>query len=283
MWKLVSGLVLALVAIGGCKQGKSLLDPALDPAAAPPPTKADPAHAPAPTAFEDRLARVERRLDRVVALLEQNLPPQAPSTAQLYAMPIDPIDPVIGPPDAKVTIAFVFELPCPACAQLDGVLDQLAAKYPKDVRVVGKYLPVHGTPSVMPGLVLCAAAKQGKYAAVKSALWRAITTPAFDAKQVAATAGADARQLEADLVACQQWLTKSQSTLRTLGTTATPAIFVNGRFAEGALTLPIVESMIGEAMTKATEAIASGVPQAEYYQREIVGKGARTVKSRFDD
>lgn len=282
MWKLVSGLVLAIAATGACKQSKSLLDPALEPPA-PQPTTVGAVPVPDTSAFETRLARVERRLDRVIGLLEQNLPPQAPTAAQVYAVPVDPIDPTIGPADAKVTVAFVFELPCPACQTLDGVLDQLAAKYPKDVRVVGKYLPVHGTPSVMPGLVLCAAAKQGKYAAVKAALWRASATPAFDAKQVAATAGADAKQLEADLVACQQWLTKSQATLRTLGTTAAPAIFVNGRFAEGALTLPIVESMIGEAMAKADQAIAGGVPQAEYYQREIVGKGASTVKSRFDD
>lgn len=281
MWKLVPGLALAITALGACKQSKSRLDPVLEA----PATVRDAGPAPASdgNAFELRLARVERRLDRVIALLEQSLPPQAPAAEEVYAVPVDPIDPVIGPADAKVTIAFVFELPCPACQTLDGTLDQLAAKYPADVRVVGKYLPVHGTPSVMPGLVLCAAAKQGKYAPVKAALWRAAATPSFDAKQVAATAGADAKQLEADLVACQPWLTRSQTTLRTLGTTAPPAIFVNGRFAEGALTLPIVEAMVVEAIAKADQAIAAGVPRAAYYQQEILAKGASTVKSRFDD
>ena len=53
---------------------------------------------------DDRLARVERRLDKVIATLDQALGPPEPDPAATYAVPINEQDPIEGPRDAKVTI-----------------------------------------------------------------------------------------------------------------------------------------------------------------------------------
>lgn len=278
MWK----RLLALVVVAACNDAASRLDGigASTPAPAPAPAPAS-----APPALEDRLARVERRLDRVITLLEQTLPPSAPSAndSDVHAVPVDPIDPVLGPADAKVTIIEVLEIPCARCQALSKLLDDVRAKYPADVRVVAKYLPVRGTPSVMPGLVACAAARQGKYAVAKRALWQAAGLDDEAVQGLAVAAGLERAALEGDLVACQAWLTKSQATLRAFGVTAPPAVFVNGRYAEGALTQPTLDAMVRTALDEATAAIAGGVPAAAYYERAILARGARRARSRFDD
>lgn len=89
-------------------------------------------------------------------------------------MRVDPIDPFEGPADAKVTIIEAFEYKCPYCAFVKPTVDQIVAKYPKDVRVVAKYVLIHGASAVPPAMAACAAAKQGKYAAMNSALWTSI-------------------------------------------------------------------------------------------------------------
>jgi len=245
----------------------------------------------------DRLARVERRLDKVIEILEQALPPAEPDKDKTYAAAISPIDPTEGPADAKVTIVEVFEFLCPYCYMVDPTLEQLRAKYPKDVRIVGKYIVIHGQPALPPGMIACAAAKQGKYNAVKEALWSTIfkmdgNRPnvqqdqlAMDnLKKIAVGAGLDAGKLDAELASgdCQKWLQESQSSLRPLGINATPSFFVNGRYTS-ALPYEGFEALVKEEIAKADKRIADGVAQADYYEKEIVGKGLTKVKGRFED
>jgi predicted DsbA family dithiol-disulfide isomerase len=231
----------------------------------------------------DRLARVERRLEKVIEILEQALPPAEPDKDKTYAAPISAIDPTEGPADAKVTIVEAFEFLCPYCYIVNPTLEQLRAKFPKDVRIVGKYMVIHGQPALPPAMIACAAAKQGKYNQVKEALWSTIfkmdnnrpsvqqdQLPIDNLKKVAVAAGLDAAKLDAELASgdCQKWLQDSQTSLRPLGVNATPSFF---------------EEMVKAEIAKADKAIADGVAQADYYEKEIVGKGLKKVKGRFED
>jgi protein-disulfide isomerase len=291
MFKLA--LCVCIVAAAACTKNDSRLD-GVPPASAE--AEAPGAAPPAPTgSVESRLTRVERRLDKVIAILERALPPDGPDPTAVYAVPVSPLDPVEGPADAKVTIIEAFEFLCPYCYMVNPTLEKILEKYPKDVRIVAKYLPIHGEPAVQAAQVACAANKQGKYRQVKAALWEGLfkmdgNRPSMKQenanpgamKQIASGAGADAAKLEADLEGCKAWVAESTQTLRPLGVNGTPSFFINGRFLQ-ALEFGQFDALIKEELAKADKAIADGTPQGQYYERQIVGKGEKKAKGRFED
>jgi protein-disulfide isomerase len=244
---------------------------------------------------EDRLARVERKLQRVATELDRALGPAKPDPSTVYSVPISADDPVEGPADAKVTIVEAFEFLCPYCAMVNPTIDKIMQTYPKDVRIAYKYIVIHGQPAIAAAQIACAAHKQGKFTPVKAALWAGLfqieegrpklqeQNANVDAmKKLAVSAGADAAKLDADLAGCNGWLQSSSNTLRPLAVNSTPSFFVNGRFIQ-TLDFAEFDAIIKEELAKADKAIADGVPQAEYYAREIVAKGAKQTKGRFED
>lgn len=293
MSKLALWVCIAAAAVGCQKQGSPL-----DKVAASAEEGAGAAPAPSTGgggSVEQRLARAERKLDKVAAVLDQALGPAKPDSKTVFSVPVSPDDPVEGPADAKVTIIEAFEFLCPYCFMVNPTIDKIMQTYPKDVRVAYKYIVIHGQPAATAAQIACAAHKQGKFTPVKSALWSSLfklengrpsvqqdnsNTDAM--KKVAIDAGLDAAKLEADMQACTSWLQSSTETLRPLAVNATPSFFVNGRFIQ-TLDFAEFDAIIKEELAKADKAIANGVPQAEYYQREIVAKGSKKTKGRFDD
>jgi protein-disulfide isomerase len=246
---------------------------------------------------EDRLVRLERKVDKIAAVLDQAMGPAQPDPTTLFSVPISPNDPTEGPADAKVTIVEAFEFMCPYCYIINPAVDHVLTKYPKDVRVVGKYMVIHGQPGAAAGMVGCAASKQGKYTQVKAALWNGLfkleggqprpqseNTNLDAMKRIAVEAGADANRLEEDLKdpSCQEWVRGSGQALAPLGVNGTPTFFINGHFAT-ARSPEEFDQAIQAALAKADKAIADGASQADYYQREIVAKGAKRSKGRFED
>jgi protein-disulfide isomerase len=299
-------LVMASVTVG-CKKAPSTFDNVNN---APANAKGNnPGVSPTPGAekqlpkdMEGRMARVEKRLDKVIETLEQALPPSEPNPATAYSVPINNVDPVEGPADAKVTIVEAFEFLCPYCALVAPTVDQVIAKYPKDVRVVSKYMLIHGAKALPPAMAACAAAKQGKYGAMKTALWTSLfkidnpgtpqarpnmqqgkETPEA-IKALAAGMGLDMAKYDADIAGadCQSWVKSSQEVMRPVGATGTPAFFVNGRFLNGAVPFDAIDAMVKEELAKADKAIADGTAQKDYYNG-IVAKGEKRVAGRFED
>ena len=129
---------------------------------------------------EARLARSERLLAALIERFERagRLPAAAPDPAVTYAVAIGAHDLVEGPADAKVTLIEAYEFLCPYCKRVDPTIQALRKKYGTDLRVVSKYMVVHGTPAVAPALLACAAHKQGKLAPARDALWATL----FDAE-----------------------------------------------------------------------------------------------------
>jgi protein-disulfide isomerase len=279
--KLVIPVSLVLAGLG-CTTTPSRLDSAV---------KASP-EAPPPTAVDrdDRLARVERRLDKVIATLDQALGPPEPDPASTYAVPINDQDPIEGPRDAKVTIVEGYEFLCPYCFTVNPLVEQIRAKYPNDVRVVSKYLVIHGAPAATAGTYACAAAKQGKFTEMKTALWNRLWKTENNRPQaqpdevanleaVATSLGLDHDRLAKDLVDCQRWLQSGQRELAAVGVNATPAFFVNGRPLRER-SFAGFDKLVSEELARANR---GDVAAADYYEREIVGKGLKQVKSRFAD
>ena len=282
-------LLLVCVALAAC-QNQSKLDTA---------ARAVPMLATAPPAadLEARVDRIERRLDKVIAVLDQALPSE-PDPDATYSVAIDLVDPVQGPSDAKVTIVEGFEFLCPYCYMVNPTVDEILQKYPKDVRLVSKYLLIHGEPAIAPGMLACAAAKQGKFKEIKAALWSHLfkledDRPTVQPDQlapdnlvkIATDAGLDATKLKADMdgIDCRGWIQSSDASLHPVGASGTPAFFINGRYINGAQPIEAFDAIIKEELAKADKAIADGVAPADYYKREIVAKGITRVKGRFED
>ena len=248
-----------------------------------------------PATPEARLIRVEHRLDRLLAFLKQAVRPEL-DTSVTYAIPIDPSDPVLGPRDAKVTIVEAYEFLCPYCAMIAPTLEQLRARYPKDVRVVSKYFVIHGAPAEPAGRAACAAAKQGpaKYAALEKALWAAIWPEAgkppakerateAEIEKLAKAAGLDVARFRADAggADCRGWLTRSGDVLQRFGAGGTPSFYINGRsVSAGGL-----EDLAAVVDAEIDRVDASGTPAARYYEDVVLRTGAAEARmiSPFDD
>lgn len=245
---------------------------------------------------EQQIERLARKLDKVATALDTALGPNTPDPATTYSVAISPNDPIEGPVDAKVTIVEAFEFMCPYCYMVNPLIEQIMQKYPNDVRVVSKYVVIHGQPAKQAAQIACAAHKQGKYPAVKTALWNTLfkneggrpqmqqAAANLDAMKAAAVAaGADGAKLDADMVACgDEWLRSSDKTLKPVGVRATPSFFVNGRFVQ-AQGIEAFDEVIKVELAKADKAIADGVKQGAYYDDVVVAKGEKTVKARFDE
>jgi len=242
----------------------------------------------------DRIEMLERKIARLEAILKPRLGPPDPDPEKVYAVPLDPNDPIEGPADAKVTVVEGYEFRCPYCKEAEPVVAQLMAEFPKDVRVVAKYLVVHEE-AVYSGLAACAANKQGKYPALKAMLWEKVwsspdgrpndmelTPAAMEAD--AAALGMDVVKFKADMQseACMSWLRKSSDILHDVGQTGTPGFYVNGRALGGLVPIETLRELVKEELAKADQAIAGGVKQADYYQTQIVDKGLKKVEDWFE-
>jgi protein-disulfide isomerase len=245
-----------------------------------------------------RFDRLEKQVDKVVTILRQAMPVPEPDADGTYAVPIGKADPIQGPADAKVTIVEGFEFLCPFCYKANPTVDQILAKYPNDVRLVSKYLIIHGAAAIKPGMMACAAAKQGKFKEMKAALWSTLfkevdgrPAPAIEkvddeiVEKLAKDTGVDLDKLKADMDGsdCRGWIGDSQDVLQPLGATSTPAFFINGRYVGGAQPFDAFDSLIKEELAKADDKIKGGVAQGEYYEKEIVAKGQKRVKGPLDD
>jgi len=276
--------VAVLLALGAaaCQKGNATKAPSAEGGAA----KGD---------LEARVAKLEKRMDKIISILEQAMPPNEPDPAVTYSVPVSANDPQIGPADAKITIVEGFEFACPFCWKASPTIEQLLVDYPKDVRVVDKYILIHGPPALPPGLAACAAQKQGKYAVMKKLLWSKLFNAAGEIQRdqlapenlekAATEAGLDVGKLKADMEgeSCKAWVKESQETLSAVGTTGTPSFYINGRHLGGAMPIEDFKKVIQEELTKADKAISGGVKQSEYYAKVVVEKGEKKVKGRFED
>lgn len=114
----------------------------------------------------------------------------------------DPRDYSIGPRDAKVQLVEFFDYNCGFCKRSSGWLEDTINKYPDDVRVVFKELPVltgrEGT-SFMASRAALAAARQGKYKTMHFALMDERGLTEARVMQIAKNNGLNTEQLQRDM------------------------------------------------------------------------------------
>ena len=70
---------------------------------------------------------------------------------------------------------------------------------------------------------------------------------------------------------------QDQAELAKVGTTGTPAFYINGRFLSGARPIEQFKAIIDEELKKADERIKAGTPAEKYYDEWVIGKGKKSL------
>ncbi len=155
-----------------------------------------------------------------------------------------------------------------------------------------KNLVVHPQQVQRAHLAGCAAGKQGKFVEYYQAFWEKSYAPyaaARDGSKLseeailswAPSVGLDVAKLKSDMDSqdCSGRLAADAQELSKFQVNSTPTFFVNGIHVGGALPKESFKQIIDERLKVAE---ASGVPAAEYYEKEVVGKGVPQFRSKAE-
>jgi protein-disulfide isomerase len=163
--------------------------------------------------------------------------PGDPTAAQPASILSRPHSPVLGSPQASVTVTEFFDPSCEACRAFHPFVKQLLVDFAGQVRVVVRYAPFHqGSDEAV--AILEAAREQGRFEPVLEALLRAQPEWAVHgapnmalAWQVAAQAGLDVApaKRQAAIERAKQVLALDVADLNAVGVEKTPTFFVNGK------------------------------------------------------
>jgi protein-disulfide isomerase len=163
--------------------------------------------------------------------------------------------PAKGPATAPVTIVEFSDFECPFCARVVPTLDQVKEKYGDQVRLVFRQFPLDMHPNAAKAAeaALCAQ-DQGKFWEMHDAMFADQKKLAVaDLKATAGTLGLDAAAfgscLDSGKHAAQVKADLKAGTLA--GVSGTPALFVNGRFLNGAVPYETIAEVIDEELARA--------------------------------
>jgi len=155
--------------------------------------------------------------------------------------------------------------------------------------VVFKNLVVHPQVVTRAHLAGCAAANQGKFVEFYKAFWDKAYKPYQEARDQsklseeaimswAPSLGLDVAKLKADMDGpeCQALVAADATELRKFRVGSTPSFFINGSYIAGAMDINAFKQIIDKKLKIAE---ATGVSAAEYYDKEIIGKGEKQFRA----
>jgi protein-disulfide isomerase len=157
-----------------------------------------------------------------------------------------PGDPVIGNPDAGITLVEFFDYQCPYCKQMAGDLIELAQEDP-DLRIVFKEFPVFGTESTLAARAALAADKQGKYAEFHLGIMTLRGTPSDAAiMRLAGSLGLDKTRFRADMQsdAIEAIIQENYELAQDIGVRGTPAFIIGNQLIPGAMSAADLRALI---------------------------------------
>lgn len=165
----------------------------------------------------------------------------------------DPRDVSIGPKDAKVTVVEFFDYNCGFCKRSSDWLEGVMEKYPNDVRVVFKELPIldgRTKTSRNAAKAALAAGRQGKYTTMHFALMKERGLTEERVFAIAEKAGLDMDKLKKDMKDKEMERQLEDGLLlanRIPSLTGTPFFVINDDFIAGADTQKL-DAMIKKAL-----------------------------------
>lgn len=165
----------------------------------------------------------------------------------------DPRDVSIGPKDAKVTVVEFFDYNCGFCKQSSDWLKGVMDKYPDDVRIVFKELPIldgRTKTSRNAAKAALAAGRQGKYSTMHFSLMNERSLTKESVLQIAEKAGLDMDKLKKDMEDPEMDRQLEDGLLlanRIPSLTGTPFFVINDDFIAGADTNKL-DKMLEDAL-----------------------------------
>ncbi len=162
--------------------------------------------------------------------------------------------PVKGPADAKVSIVEFSDFQCPFCARVTPTLAQIEKEYGDQVRVVFKHLPLSSHPKAPAAHAAAEAAhKQGKFWEMHDAIFgdqRSMSPEKY--VTWAGEIGLDVDQFNKDIASAdvKKRIDADNAEATKLGSTGTPAFFINGRYLRGAQPFAAFKKVIDEELAK---------------------------------
>lgn len=161
-------------------------------------------------------------------------------------------DPMRGPSDAKVTVVEFSDFQCPYCAKAVGEVNQVLAKYPKDVKLYFKQFPLDNhSQAALAAEAALAAQAQGKFWEMHDRLYanfRAINRDRILmwAKEI----GLDLGRFQTDLLS-HKYASRVVAEAKQgdqAGVGGTPTFFINGKRLNASFELGIVAPLIEQEL-----------------------------------
>jgi protein-disulfide isomerase len=156
--------------------------------------------------------------------------------------------------------------------------------YEGDIKIVYKHFVVHPGSATIPATASCAAAKQGKFGEFEELVWkegfpkmRQDGLKQETMNKFANQLGLDMGKFATDQKECAGIVRKDQQQLQKVGTSGTPAFYINGRFLSGARPVDQFKKIIDEELKKANQRIQSGTKLEDYYNEWVVKKGKKSL------
>jgi protein-disulfide isomerase len=232
--------------------------------------------------LEEKLDDLSKQLDVLTAKVA-SVPAAAPKRRpepdpnDVYAVPIAGAA-VDGPADALVTIVRAYDYACPYCEKSRATMDDIRARYPKEVRIVYRSFIVHPAVATLPAEAACAAQQEGHFVDYDKRLWdESFAQRKFDQTEmetIAGEVGLDLDRFRADMSgACVSRIGVDQQEMAAVGVGATPTFFINGRYLSGAQPLPSFTAVIDEELALAKKRVKAGTKKTKYYETWILKKG----------
>src|SRR5262245_12542450 len=167
---------------------------------------------------------------------------------------VDAIGPSRGPVNAPVTIVEFSDFQCPFCGRLKPTMDQVLAKYGDKVHLVFRQypLPFHQNAQKAAEAALCAA-DQGKFWELHDAMFgnqQALAVADLKAKAKELGMNADTFGQCVDSGAKASLVLADVNAGSAVGVNGTPAMFVNGRFINGAVPLEDITKVIDDELRR---------------------------------
>lgn len=148
------------------------------------------------------------------------------------------------------------------------------------MKIVFKHYLVHPQQGTIPAHAACAANLQGKFKPMYEAIWAANRNfTQENMEKIAAQLGLDMQKFKADMAGpCPKLVQQDQQDVGKVGTTGTPAFYINGRFLSGAQPIESFKALIDEELKKANERIAKGEATVEtYFQKFVLDQGLKEL------
>ena len=164
------------------------------------------------------------------------------------------VGPAKGPANAPVTIVEFSDFQCPFCSRINPTLDQVRAKYGDKVRIVFRQFPLGMHPQAQKAAEasLCAN-EQGKFWELHDHMFQnqqqlAVESLKAKAKELGLNADSFNSCLDSGKFASQ--VAKDMEEGSAAGVSGTPALFINGRFINGAVPFEQISEVIDDELRR---------------------------------